>query len=53
MQYVLKHLRIMEKAEKISNKNDWYMVSIEKCEPVERNEKQVAKGYNLGKSSFN
>tara|TARA_R110002020_G_scaffold17804_10_gene63148 strand:+ start:25442 stop:25849 length:408 start_codon:yes stop_codon:yes gene_type:complete len=32
----------MEKAEKISNKNgNWYIVEIiEKCEPVERNEKQ-------------
>ena len=32
----------MEKAEKISNKNgNWYIAEIiEKCEPVERNEKQ-------------
>ena len=32
----------MEKAEKISNKNrNWYIVEIiEKCEPIERNEKQ-------------
>jgi hypothetical protein len=32
----------MEKVEKISNKNgNWYIVEIiEKCEPVERNEKQ-------------
>jgi hypothetical protein len=32
----------MEKAEKISNKNgNWYIVEIiEKCEPVQRNEKQ-------------
>jgi hypothetical protein len=45
----------MKTQEKISNeKGNWYIVEIiEKCEPVDRNEKQDLKeGNDLGKSSF-